>query len=148
MGVILKSIWEGVGSLILYSLCEAKRFPHPKMLDSFVYGTVTSLAGRFIEHQGKSYYEKGGKLCVIVVISLKILSPYLIRPLLKKGLDVEISIQYIHLENGLYFLALLDGEFEYLEMKMDSMRKRKRQNWRITAMLIHHLEKKYRLVFD
>ncbi|QVL57131.1 MAG: hypothetical protein KFB93_07050 [Simkaniaceae bacterium] len=148
MGMILKSTWEGMGTLGLYSICEAKRFPHPKMLDSFVYGTALSLTCRFIEHQGKSYYEKRGKLCVIVVISLKILSPYLLREFLEKGLDIEISTRYIQLENGLYFLALLDGEFEYLEKQMDSVRNRKAHRWRITANLIHLIERRYRSLFD
>lgn len=64
MGTILKSSWEGIGSLALYSFCEAKTFPHPRMLDSFIYGMTTSLVGRMIEHQGKKHYEKGGEaLC-------------------------------------------------------------------------------------
>ncbi|MCP5504721.1 MAG: hypothetical protein H7A41_06160 [Chlamydiales bacterium] len=148
MGIILKSTWEGMGSLTLYSICEAKAFPHPKMFDSFIFGMTTSLVGRMIEHQGKELYERGGKLCVIVVISLKILSPYLLQRFLKEGLDLKVSTRYIHLENGLYCLALLDGEFEYLERQIDPIKTKKIQNWRVSAMLIHHLEKRYRSLFD
>lgn len=148
MAAILKSSWEGVGSLALYSFCEAKTFPHPRMLDSFIYGMTTSLVGRMIEHQGKKHYEKGGKLCVIMVVSLKILSPYLLQRFLKEGLDLKVSNRYIHIENGLYCLALIDGEFEYLDRQMDSISIKRVQSWRISGMVIHSLEKRYRSLFD
>lgn len=148
MGVILKSSWEGIGSLALYSFLDSKKLPHSKMFDPFIYGTFSGLASRLIEYQGKKHYEKGGVCTIITVISLRILSPYLLRPLLKKGLNIEISIQYIHIENGIYLLALADGEYERLAARMTQAKKSSRHYWRVAANVMDLLERRYCSLFD
>lgn len=129
MAVVLRSTWEGWGSLGLALGFRTAPIKTPLLLDAFVYGTVTSLSSRAIEHMTPEGYP------VIVVVSLKILAPYVLSRLLKKGMAINIPKSFIHLENGVYLLALLD------EMSLHD-------SHRIGASLIYHLEGKYRSFFD
>ncbi len=138
MAVILHSTWGGIYSGILAQTCRINgidtallKSPTPLVLDAFVYGTTVNLTHRFIEQQGKEHFKTFGVLCRIGIIALKILVPYLLTPLLKKGLDIKIPTVFIHLENGIYLLALMD-----------------RNNISFRVNMIRYLEKKYCSLFD
>lgn len=129
MAVVLRSTWKGWGSLGLACGLGPDPIKTPLFLDAFVYGTVTSLSSRAIEHMTPEGYP------VIVVISLKILAPYALSPLLEKGMVIKIPSPSIHLENGIYLLALLD------EVPSHGPH-------RLGASLVHDLEEEYRSLFD
>lgn len=134
MGTILRSTWEGWGSVILAKGLDTTPFRRPLLLDAFVYGTTVHLSLRLIE------VWEPKDLPVIVGVATRILFPYVMRPLLNKGLAVSIPSSFIHLENGIYLLALLDGETPYGHRQYRSNR--------IGANVIHALGERYRSLFD
>ena len=73
---------------------------------------------------------------------------WVVNPLLKKGVDIQVTKNFIHLENGIYLLALLDGEFECFVARMNPNWGGNFHNWRVSVNLIHQIEKKYRSLFD
>ena len=83
-----------------------------------------------------------------MVVMLKILAPYLLNPLLKRSLAIHVPTEYIHLENGIYLMALLDGEFAWTAYRLNPHGDYRRSPYRIGANLIHRLETSYWSLFD
>ncbi|MCP5506193.1 MAG: hypothetical protein H7A38_04855 [Chlamydiales bacterium] len=134
MGTILRSTWEGWGSVIFAKGLDATPFRRPLFLDAFVYGTTVHFSQRLIEGWEPKDFP------VVAGIAFRILFPYLMRSLLHKGLAVSIPSSFIHLENGIYLLALLDGETPYGH--------RHYLPYRFGANVIHSFGERYRSLFD